>query len=119
MKVTKKWCSNCEGEGHLVDVTKEGGETENAWPASAAREINNAVRDGEEPSDYAVVEASAPYPCSICGGPGFYFYIDDEDRFGESIRLDELSPDAELRTVKGPEDWTALHRGRPVGFMSR
>jgi hypothetical protein len=45
-------------------------------------------RDDYEPDEYrAVVEASAPYPCRNCNGPGFHFYVEDGGRPGESLRL--------------------------------
>lgn len=117
MNVTKRRCTNCEGEGALVDVVKYGGETEKGLPASAAAEAVRDRPDEGEPDYYAIKEASAPYPCDLCRGPGFYFYLEDEARFGESIRLDELPSDAVVIRVKGTPEWNEQHEGQPADFI--
>ena len=119
MKVTKRRCTTCEGEGALLDVVNHGGETEKGLPASAAVQAKREPDDDDEgePDNYSIKEVGEPYQCSVCRGPGFYFYIEDRDRFGESIRLDELPSDAEVVRVNGTPDWNRHHEGRPVDFI--
>jgi len=117
MKVTKRWCSNCEGEGYLVDVVKHGGESEAGLPASVAKEIRTSTDDGDEPDDYAIAKASEPRPCGVCGGPGFFFYIQDDDRYGESIKLNDLPATFELVDVSGPPGWHERHQGQSAYFI--
>jgi hypothetical protein len=88
----------------LIDVVKPSGEKETGWPASGAAEAQ---------------EATAPYQCSLCGGPGFYFYREDDAGFGESLRLDELPADAEVGGVSGTPEWVARHSGKPANFIWR
>lgn len=115
MRVTKRFCTNCNGEGDLIDVVLYNGNKEAGVPASEAKRTPRSY--DEESDDYDVTETSAPYPCGKCGGAGFYFYIDDEDRFGETLKLSELPKDAKLGEVSGPEEWLRYHDGKPANFV--
>ncbi len=118
MKVTKRWCSNCEGEGDLVNVVKRNGETDSGWPAIGAREdLRHDNADDRDPDDYDVVSLSDSYPCKNCGGSGFFFYIEEEGRSGETILLEQLPKDAELVEVSGPELWVARHKRQQANFI--
>jgi len=123
MKVTKHRCTACEGEGELADVVRHGGDRESALPASAAGAIKRAhtedEKDDYEPDECrSVVEASAPYPCRNCNGPGFYFYVEDGGRSGELLLLNELPNEVHVVGVEGgTPEWREHHEGKPANFI--
>jgi hypothetical protein len=114
MKVTQRWCTNCEGEGRLVDVEKYRSASERGVPESSREEIRERLALGEEPSEGAIISASEPYPCKECGGMGYYFYIEEEDRLGQTIMLAQLPDDAVIVRISGPQEWEALQAATPV-----
>jgi hypothetical protein len=105
MNVTQRFCADCEGEGKLVDIVERAGEgPERGLPASA-------MQDTEEDRP---VKFSASYTCDECGGEGFYFYIEDEDRYGQTLRRSELPPNARLFEISGPAEWIEQQTRKPV-----
>ena len=114
LRVTQRWCSNCEGEGKLVDVEKHDAGSESSLPASAARELRFLDEDGSEPEYGQIIKASAPRDCKICAGKGYYFYIEEEERWGESLTFAELPTDVRLIGISGPHEWVDRQKREPV-----
>jgi hypothetical protein len=115
MRVTQRWCSSCEGEGKLIDVTRYQDVGERGLPASRAKEMSADDDAADDEPDYGqIIDASKPYECQTCAGRGYYFYSESMINSGEALTWKQLSPSAELVDISGPHRWVEEQQSKPV-----